>query len=205
MIGVTTGWLNEIGITNLQTQIDYINDCNADGIEIVWKDIQKDQYETANFYNLRISIHLPTKVQNWDLINDIQQLTNALLVKHPINNTEGCAVENMDPSKTYGYKLEELSKYDKIVLDIQHLYERDPTMEYGKMLYKELKPKIVELHISGEHKHELLYHAPNKTILTNFLKQTDKNIPWIIEGRYTNKEELRKEIKFLKEIKNTIK
>ena len=118
------------------------------------------------------------------------------------------AIENMDKQTNGGFKLVELetliNKYNlNFVLDVQHAYEHDPSMSYALDLFKAFGHKITHCHVSGETKdnpHALLYQAKNTKAIINFLATIldEKNVPLILEGKYTNSKELKTEISFIK-------
>ena len=119
-----------------------------------------------------------------------------VLVLHPEDHSEEfyekmrefpLAIENMDGSHDKDHegvdipKLKALiEKYDtKFVLDVQHCYEHDPTMEYAEELYKALKDRVSHFHVSGASKdciHELVMNAPNKDAIIDKLKIIDRHI-----------------------------
>ncbi len=117
------------------------------------------------------------------------------------------AVENMDSMKDSGFKLEELEQLVKVVgcrfvLDVQHTYERDSEMKYARDLLESLKDSLAHLHVSGgagSNIHSLVCRATNAARIVEFVGQvlSVKNVPMILEGEYTDSDELRQEIRFL--------
>jgi len=116
------------------------------------------------------------------------------------------AIENMDSNKQSGFKLKELKKIAEIVprfvLDVQHAFEHDSTMEYAFDLFETTKDKLVYLHVSGEtedNHHALVCQSRNCDKIVSFLGTiySEIQVPIILEGKYSNSEELSQEITFL--------
>jgi hypothetical protein len=118
------------------------------------------------------------------------------------------ALENMDSRKESGFNLAELERLVTslgcgFVLDAQHAYEHDHSMRYASDLFELMKDHLVHLHVSGETKdniHSLVHKATNAKEIIEFVGQVliRKNVPLILEGKYTTSDELRQEIEFLK-------
>lgn len=117
-------------------------------------------------------------------------------------------VENMDRDKDSGFLTRELIDLVRavrcgFVLDVQHAFERDPTMTYARELFQYLRGYLIHLHVSGEcegDRHCLVHKATNARQIVAFLGQvlSAKRVPLILEGRYEGPEELQREIEFLK-------
>jgi len=116
------------------------------------------------------------------------------------------AIENMDKRKDSGFDLKELGKLIDIVgyfvLDVQHAFERDPTMKYAFDLFKMAKNKLAYLHVSGETSncnHALVFRSVNCEQIVSFLGTIFSEIetPIILEGEYSTYKELNQEIIFL--------
>lgn len=117
------------------------------------------------------------------------------------------AIENMDRMKDSGFNLVELEELVastgcKFVLDVQHAYEHDHSMEYAADLFGSLGNHLTHLHVSGETQdsiHSLVHKSANAKEVVEFvgLVLAAKNVPIILEGEYTTSEELRQEIEFL--------
>ena len=124
------------------------------------------------------------------------------------------AIENMDRDKDSGRKLEELVELVEalgcgFVLDLQHAFEQDPMMGYAAELLDALRDRLVHLHVSGEaerdnhyrNNHSLVCRATNAGRIVEFLGRVfavKKDLPIVLEGEYTDADELREEIRFLK-------
>lgn len=116
-------------------------------------------------------------------------------------------LENMDKRKLFGthpYQFKEFRrKYDfGFVLDVQHAYEQDSTMQLAKELLVIIGNRLGHLHISGNSKsknHALVHSADNKDNITKLLK-LEINAPKILEGIITGniEEEIKEELKYIK-------
>lgn len=116
-------------------------------------------------------------------------------------------IENMDSRKDSGFNPAELERLVKIigcrfVLDVQHAFEHDSGMGYAGDLLESLRNELAHLHVSGETEnniHSLVCRARNAKMIVEFIGRalSVKNVPLILEGEYTNVDELRQEIEFL--------
>lgn len=121
------------------------------------------------------------------------------------------AIENMDITKNSGFSVTDLARLIKsyklrFVLDVQHAFERDHTMQYAKDLFSALAGNLFHLHVSGQTKdnvHSLVCKAENAKAIIEFLgwiKAQEKEFlppPIILEGRYETYDEIAEEIRFL--------
>ena len=156
-----------------------------------------------------VSIHAPWKeVRYWDnsetqkIIDKLRTLCSKLpvegLVLHPdtIDNFEildqsglPFLLENMDRRKSYGTHPEQFRELKRkynfgFVLDIQHAYEHDSSMQLAKELIDVMGNKLKHMHISGYSESEI--HVPthcavNKKEITEILRM-GLNVPIILEG-----------------------
>ena len=72
----------------------------------------------------------------------------------------------------------------------------------AKELLNMMEPNLKHLHVSGETEdncHSLVYKARNADTITDFIGTvlSRKEVPIILEGQYSNAEELKTEIDFL--------
>jgi sugar phosphate isomerase/epimerase len=115
-------------------------------------------------------------------------------------------IENMDNINGVGITPEQILAYIKItnfnvVLDLNHCYTNDSTMELADKFYKILNNKIVELHMSGykdstnQGRHLPLHITKQAEILGKV-----KDIPIIIEIDSGTKESSEKEFNYLKKV-----
>ena len=117
------------------------------------------------------------------------------------------AVENMDTKKqivTDAAFFSSLSKYRlAAVLDVQHCYEHDNTMELAKSLANAMAGRLSHLHVSGQsngNNHAPLFSAENSKAILAALK-TLPQVPIILEGTlpdYPISDALQKELACLK-------
>lgn len=133
-----------------------------------------------------------------------------------LNEAHWClAIENMDKNKPDGFLLPELEKLVqycdlKFVLDVQHAFEHDNSMQYARDLFSVMRGRLVHLHVSGEaegNNHCLLHRARNVKPLVEFLGEIfaslgDQSCPIILEGQYQTASDIAEEIAFIhKEVK----
>lgn len=119
-------------------------------------------------------------------------------------------VENMDINKkshTHPRDFKELKKrYDYgFVLDLQHIYEHDKSMNLADEFCSLLKEELGHIHASGqtsEESHTLIYTSDNKIEISEALKKY-KNTPIILEGVALNEDvegSLRKELDYIRSL-----
>ncbi len=105
------------------------------------------------------------------------------------------AIENMDSSKASGIYPEEFERYKRLnhvqfVLDVQHAYEHDPSMQLARELFQCMHARLSHLHLSGQHatsRHALLSQADNVDVILDFYHSTVSHVPAIIEGGLTER------------------
>lgn len=148
--------------------------------------IQK-AHEAIHFDN--VVIH-PDTVEDWKMFSSYD---------FPIG------IENMDWRKTAFKDAKDLAEIlsgnagIKLVLDLNHCYTVDPTMDSAREMYKHLGSRIGEIHLSGFNKfHDPLY----KTRQLDIVKAVPiQDIPIIIESfgdAYINLEESAKELEYIR-------
>lgn len=156
-----------------------------------------------------ISIHAPWKDVRYDSSSITQQIIERLrsicqtlpikgLVLHPhtidnfkILDESGLPflVENMDGRKSsYTHPkhfVEIMKKYNfGFVLDIEHIYEHDVSMQLGNDFIDFMGDRLVHMHVSGRSETEIhvpTHAAPNRDALEKILK-LNINVPKILEG-----------------------
>ncbi len=156
-----------------------------------------------------VSIHAPFKEVKYEdndnthkIIKKLKELYNSTTISgfvlHPdtIDNFEILAksdlpflIENMDGRKTIGthpeYFAELKQKYNfGFVLDIQHAYEHDHTMNIAKEFIEVMGDRLKHMHVSGWTNVEIhvpVYRADNKEAITKIL-ELNINVPKILEG-----------------------
>jgi endonuclease IV len=156
-----------------------------------------------------VSIHAPWKEVRYDsgpktqaIINKLKTLYEQLpikgLVLHPdtiddfeILDQSGLPflLENMDKRKSYGIHPDHFrelkSKYNfGFVLDVEHAYEHDSSMNLAKEFIKVMGDRLKHMHVSGYNKSEIhvpTYQAINKKEIGQILKM-NLGVPIILEG-----------------------
>lgn len=113
------------------------------------------------------------------------------------------AFENMDSRKTIATDVEGMKKIfalvdAKMVLDLNHCYTVDPSMNLAREFYENFKDRISEIHLSGfETFHDPLYKTEQLEIIQAI---PDKNLPIIIEAGQNSVEDIKNEFNYI--IKN---
>lgn len=154
----------------------------------------------ARIQNMQLMVIHPLKINGEYPVGYFLQLACVLGV--------GLAIENMDKNKPSGFSPHELVGLSTscnllFVLDVQHAYERDPSMSYARELLSALRHKLAYLHVSGESEnsnHSLLCRASNTNAVVRFLCELFSvvNVPIVLEGEYQSAEDIAEEIAFLK-------
>ena len=115
-------------------------------------------------------------------------------------------IENMDNRARCGTRPNEFEKLKKdynfgFVLDLQHAYMHDPSMQLAGELMEAMGERIKEFHVSGQlngKPHALLHHAENSSVIIGMLRS---DIPIILEGNDDNSPVgINAEIEFVKRI-----
>jgi len=183
-----------------------------------------------------VSIHAPWKEVRYNSGSETKKIIDKLrvlyeklpidgLVLHPdtIDNFEildqsglPFLLENMDRRKSYGTHPEQFrelkSKYNfGFVLDVEHAYEHDPTMQLAREFIDAMGDKLKHMHVSGFNESEIhvpTYCAVNKDEISKMLN-VGLNVPIILEGILLEDIEnsIKKELEFVRnfDIKNHLK
>jgi len=117
------------------------------------------------------------------------------------------AVENMDNRKFFGKFPDELVEIIKkynfgFVLDFQHIYMNDRSMELADEFMDKFGESLVEVHVSGAAEdpvHEMLYKTKQDVIikaLKGVLQK--KDVPVIIESNFEDEEDIERELKYIR-------
>jgi hypothetical protein len=110
------------------------------------------------------------------------------------------ATENMDSRKEIGRTVESLSDiFAKIniplVLDMNHCYVNDTSMNLAAEMYSAFKDRIVQIHVSGFRElHDPLYQTRQSEIIKAI---PDKNLPIVIESYCPTADDIRAEYKYI--------
>lgn len=226
IIGPSNGWLYAHNIFSLHSHKFIVRRGSANAIELCLSDDPRRIASLRESKGLEgfdfITLHLPdygSELSIETIVAIVKKQKAAVSLIHPLGvpaeffeslrfKEINVAIENMDKRETSGYLLKELASLLnnfklKFVLDVQHAFEHDPSMEYAWDLFQMAKHALSYFHVSGESDdsiHALVHKAKNSKTIVNFLGKViaEKCLPLILEGEYTNSEELRKEIEFLK-------
>ncbi|EKE18876.1 MAG: xylose isomerase protein [uncultured bacterium] len=122
------------------------------------------------------------------------------------NYTFPVLIENMDWRKEVGKYVDSMKEiFEKadapMVLDLNHCYTNDPTMNLAKEMVENFKDRIFEIHLSGFEKgHDPLFLTQQMEILEAI---PDKEMPIIIESECDSIEDAKKEFEFVRKYLNS--
>ncbi len=186
--------LKKINTQDLKS-FDYVS-LHAPG-EIKYKnDVQTKKIldaiqEADDRFNFKCVVLHPDLVEDWSIFN---------------NYNFKLAIENNDNTRLLYKSFNSIKPLfsnkliKRLILDLNHCYTNDKTMDLAGKMYSKFKNKICELHISGyinkKENHEPLYITKQKEIINSI---PNKSLPIIIESVCLNKDIARYEIKYLKE------
>ena len=142
--------------------------------------------EAQKIFNFETIVLHPEEVENWDIFR-----------KFNLPFT----IENMDWRKEIGKSVESMedifSKLDvHMVLDINHCFTVDRSMQLAQNMFEKFHARISELHLSGfENFHEPLFRTKQMEIINAI---PGKNIPIIIESGCETVEDVKAEFAFIK-------
>lgn len=203
----------EIGFATPQELFDYELTENA------MNDIKKFRFATihAPFKEVRYGNTIETKM----IIDKLRSLCDFLPIKglviHP-DKVDDFAIlkrsklpfliENMDKNKQEGILPEHIKELKKehglgFVLDIQHVYEHDPTMGRATEFVDIMGDGLHHLHVSGQTatKHHIsTCMADNKEAITKVLEMK-LGVPIILEGVFLQdiEEQMKEELAYVRE------
>ena len=106
-------------------------------------------------------------------------------------------IENMDRNKKIGISAEDIAAIKDdynfgFVLDLQHAFEHDPSMDLANEMLQIMGERLSHLHVSGEfgdHHHIPLHLAQNQEAIGRILKLMP-SVPVILEGVFMGLEPL---------------
>ena len=214
--------------------IDIISELQVNNIELLARDFEqvdklleiKNEWLRSFSY---ISIHAPVNglYGNYnesryvlDKISEASKKFNAkLIIFHPDTiedvrvfedySTLFLAIENMDDMKLIGKKPNKLKVYINeygfnFLLDLQHIYVNDYSMDLCDKFLDLYFDELIEIHVSGFSKekiHDLLYKTEQDIIIKK-LKEviSKKDIPIIIESVVDNIKDLKLELEYIRNI-----
>lgn len=146
----------------------------------------EELYKKINFTHAVIH---PDRVEDWSIFKQYS---------FPI------AVENMDDRKTSFRDVESMSKFfEKVdlpmVLDLNHCYTNDRTMELAWKFFSDFSDRIKEVHLSGYTEDEI-HESLHKTLQVNIMEPlVGKDIPVILEGAIKDDGDLIREYEYVKD------
>ena len=224
ILGLSTGVL--IDSTNLKFEeiIDFYKQIGCDAIELSpqhWRSATKESLKDFKY----ISVHAgakfsydhndATRQEMKDLEGKHKEIGFQCVVIHPPFMKDWSVlkeyhlpwvVENMDNTNTMGTTPEEVLEYAKqagcnVVLDLNHCFTHDPSMQLADKFYEVLGDRIKELHLSGYGADtDAERHIPlHITKQLQIIKKV-KDLPIIGEPSGGTKESLREEFEYLKKI-----
>lgn len=152
-------------------------------------DLTKKFFTSLQTFNK--STPLNAVVFHPDAVGDISILESLSL---PIG------IENMDKRKQ-GFQTPEqlMSVFDKypewgLVLDVNHCYSLDPSMQLAEDLKTHFLPRIKQVHLSGYTElHDPLYNANQEIILD----AVPEDVPIIIESTVLDSDDIKKEFEYI--------
>jgi len=230
IIGPSNGWLYAQNNFSLREQGKFLREAGVNAVEFCGtnsdqriKFLLSDE-ELSEFRHISLHLSDYDKLRSLaDQISLAEEIIKRRKVMHclihplevPVGYWEASAVrkiplaiENIDKNKSSSYDLKELERLLtdfnlKFVLDVQHAFEHDPTMEYAWDLFQMAKNRLVYFHVSGEtedNHHILVCQSRNRNTIIDFLGKVfpETYLPIILEGEYVFPEQIREEISFLK-------
>ncbi len=115
-------------------------------------------------------------------------------------------IENMDGRKIFGNTPEDFAQFKEdcdfgFVLDVQHAYEHDPTMNLAKELVEVMGDRLKEMHVSGCRNDEIhfpTYRSENRKAISKILERRIP-VPKILEGLVSQpaKTTIRREMRYV--------
>lgn len=231
VIGPSNGWLFANGIFSLRQQGKFLRRAGATAVEFCGTDDSRrkesllSDEEPGEFQH--VSLHLSDYDKSKPMLMQLSVAEKIVKRRNPVSclihplevppeywesliaRDIPVSIENMDKNKKSGYELKELKGLLtdfglEFVLDVQHAFEHDSTMEYALDLFLTTKRRLVYLHVSGEtenNNHALVHQSRNREAIIGFLGTvfSEVNVPIVLEGEYKNSYDVRREIKFLKQ------
>lgn len=154
------------------------------------KDFLTRLQDKHNKYDFDLVVIHPNLVEDWDVFS---------------NYNLPFAFENMDHNQNFARDVKDMkevfSNVDaKMVMDVNHCFTNDPTMQLANDFYVAFGQRIQEIHLSGYEKfHEPLYLTKQPQIINAI---PDKNIPIIIESTQKSLDDIVNEYKYVLEVLN---
>jgi len=228
LLGFSTGCLYKTHNRLAPATFDIFRQAGCNAIELMWHDFGQTQdflkLQSSDLAGFEyVSVHAPifaeqTPEEVVEILRILelkhQELHFDLVVMHPdgIMNWNlfrshdiPFAIENMDNRKTTCRNLEDLQKIFeqtdfRMVLDVNHCYSNDPSMQLAKNMAVAFSERICEVHLSGfAGYHEPIYQTQQLEILQAI---PNKQLPIILESGIAHVEEVEKEFKYVRNFLN---
>ncbi|OGY98530.1 MAG: hypothetical protein A2855_00855 [Candidatus Liptonbacteria bacterium RIFCSPHIGHO2_01_FULL_57_28] len=156
------------------------------GEDDLTKRVLGDIQELYERFHFKYAVMHPDRIKDWSIFKDYS---------FPV------ATENMDNKKEIARTVDSLKTlFQKVdipmVLDMNHCYVNDNTLQLAADMYSAFKDRIVQIHLSGfKTFHEPLYETKQAQIIRAV---PDKNLPIILESTVTSEEGIRAEYEYVK-------
>lgn len=224
-IGFSSGCLYKIHPRLSPKIFDIFRNIGCTAIELMWhlpEDISKLERLTKD--DLKgfeyVSVHLPKSIfaninKTKHFLSRAEKVHKHLefdaAVLHPDQVSDWSffretklpiAIENMDIKKKNCKNVDDLQKIfqninAKMILDVAHIFDNDPTMKLGEDLVSAFGERICEIHVSGYNYRELHdpIHLSKQTKILDAIPSS--NLPIIIESVCLNEDEVGKEFEYI--------
>lgn len=202
--------LESMGITAIELMC---NDTNK--LEELLNNLTLEDFKKIEHVSLHAPVLASIPLEELEkLLFKIEELHRKLNLKYVVLHPDGInnwkvfskykipwAVENMDNRKKECRNVNDLKKVfeqinAKMILDVNHCFSNDPSMELADNLINYFRDRIVGFHLSGfEEFHDPLYKTKQRDFF-NFI--FDKNLPVIIESVLDEVNDLEKEYNYVR-------
>ncbi len=224
-IGFSTGCLYKTHARLAPTTFDVFRKLGCTAIELMCQSPELiSEIELLTLDDLRgfehISIHLPKCdfgrtneasrfLSRMESVHEKLGFSVAVLHPNEISDwsflrktTLPIAIENMDAGKKSCKTVEDMQKVFesidvKMIFDVAHVFDNDPTMQLGKSLVAAFSERICEIHVSGYNYRELHdpIHLSRQNEILDIIPST--SLPIIIESCCLNEDEVKKEFDYI--------
>jgi len=224
LLGFSTGSLYKTHDALSPETFDIFRRIGANAIEIMCHDYESSaKLALLTESDLRgfeyVSLHAPSfeSYSESEIVKILETISEAhkkigfnVIVLHPFETMNWdvfkqydlpFAIENMDWRKSFGKYVESLKdifeKFDApMVLDLNHCYTNDPSMQLATDIVQNFAGRIKEIHLSGfETLHEPLFKTKQQEILNAI---PDKRLPIIIESGLETAQEAQQEFEYVR-------
>lgn len=227
-IGFSTGCLYKTNLS-MEERIKLYSSLGATGVEISFLRLNEFEEFNLNGSLLKqleafgyVSLHAPKVADDRELRASLPKLhfiygclpINSIVL-HPereinfnILADSGLPflIENMDKRKDFYVKPEQFRELKtkpalNFILDLQHAYENDSSMQLARQFAESWNGRLKQLHVSGQangNNHALTYLADNKDAVCKMLRKIP-DTPIILEGVFNDNLErnIREELEYI--------